>query len=214
MAQQIVIVGNGEVDEKAARAIDAADFVVRFNDCRNFGAAGRRTDAVAVCNTGRPARAMTMDDSWRMHPAVVAAREIWSVRDPQKFAALRQPLQQSHPELDDFCDDHTPAFEAIARASQKRHVVIPASVHEACETALSAFESGAHVCPSSGMMVIFDLMERVDAADATIRLAGFDHAGWHGHPFAAERRFVDFHVAAGRLARLATSDLSLSPSGV
>ena len=51
-ARQIMIVGNGAVDEGAAPLIDAADMVIRFNGSRNFGAAGTRTDVVAVCNTG------------------------------------------------------------------------------------------------------------------------------------------------------------------
>ena len=35
-ARQIMIVGNGAVDEGAAPLIDAADMVIRFNGSRNF----------------------------------------------------------------------------------------------------------------------------------------------------------------------------------
>ena len=60
-ARQIMIVGNGAVDEGAAPLIDAADMVIRFNGSRNFGAAGRKSDVIAVCNTGRPGAAMLAD---------------------------------------------------------------------------------------------------------------------------------------------------------
>ena len=52
MGRRIVIVGNGEIGDGLAEAIDAADLVMRFNDCRSVGPGGERTDIVAVCNTG------------------------------------------------------------------------------------------------------------------------------------------------------------------
>ena len=61
---------------------------------------------------------------WRANPSVQAASEIWSVRDPSKFAAMRAPLALSHPELDDFCDDYTAGYEAFAVETGKRHVII------------------------------------------------------------------------------------------
>ncbi len=63
--RRIMIVGNGEIAEGAATEIDAADLVVRFNDCRSIETGGSRTDVVAVCNTGRPARAMLGSAEWR-----------------------------------------------------------------------------------------------------------------------------------------------------
>ncbi|MDC9810928.1 Urease operon accessory protein [Rhizobium binxianense] len=206
-----MIVGNGEIGEGAAGVIDAADFVIRFNDCRSYGAGGRRTDAVAVCNTGRPAKAMLGSEQWRTHPAVVSAAEIWSVRDPEKFAALRAPLAVSHPELDDFCDDYTNAFGTFCSDTGKTYVVIDKSVHEAVDAALSAFAPSPYVVPSSGMIVIGEVMEK--SADAEVTLAGFGHVGWEWHPFAAERQLVDTYIAAGRLKRLGGKTLASSSQG-
>ncbi|MFT4180942.1 MAG: Urease operon accessory protein [Rhizobium sp.] len=206
-----MIVGNGEMAEGAASEIDAADIVVRFNDCRSFGAGGSRTDIVAVCNTGRPARAMIGSGEWRSSEPVAAASEIWSVRDPAKFAALRAPLALSHPELDDFCDDYTDQFTAFCRATGKRHVVIDQSVHERIDEALSAHEPGSYVVPSSGLVVIGALM--LLYPDDDIAITGFSHTGWDGHPFAAEKRLVDFYVSLGRLRRVAGKPPILSSQG-
>jgi hypothetical protein len=194
----IMIVGNGEIAEGASDMIDAADFVVRFNECGSFGAGGRRTDVVAVCNTGRPAKSMLSSPEWRNKEAVRTAREIWSVRDPRKFAALRAPLALSHPELDDFCDDYTDEFAAFAAGTGKRHVIIDAAIHDAVDAELQPYHPGPYVVPSSGLVVIAEVM----AAHPDIVLAGFGHAGWDGHPFAAEKRLVDAYVAAGRLRRV------------
>ena len=207
----IMIVGNGEIAEGVAEEIDAADLIVRFNDCRSMGAGGSRTDVVAVCNTGRPARAMLGSAEWRKSPAVASASEIWSVRDPKKFAALRAPLALSHPELGDFCDDYTDQFTAFCNATGKRHVVIDESVHEGIDTALAVYEPGSYVVPSSGMVVIADVLLRYPGDD--IALTGFSHTGWDEHPFAAEKRLVDSYISLGRLRRLADTNLISASQG-
>lgn len=205
----VMIVGNGEIAAGAAAMIDAADKVIRFNDCRSMGAGGSRTDVVAVCNTGRPARAMLGSAEWRKSPAVASASEIWSVRDPVKFAALRGPLSLSHPELDDFCDDYTDQFTAFCQATGKRHVVIGQSIHEGVDLALAVHEPGSYVVPSSGMIVIAEVLAH--HPDDDIAITGFSHTGWDEHPFAAEKRLVDSYVSSGRLRRLAdTNPISAS----
>ena len=195
----IVIVGNGEVPAEAAARIDAADLVVRFNDCRSAAERGR-TDVVAVCNTGRPARAMLASPQWRNLAAVRAAAQIWSVRDPEKFVQMRAPLAISHPELDDFCDDYTKGFADFAELAGKDHIIIGRQVHEAVDAALDAYAPPAYVVPSSGMVVIAHVLTAF--AGAEVAIAGFGHQGWEWHPFAAEKRLVDSYVASGRLSRL------------
>ncbi|MBY3445062.1 glycosyltransferase family 29 protein [Rhizobium laguerreae] len=206
-----MIVGNGEVGDGISGIIDAADFVIRFNDCRSYGTGGSRTDAVAVCNTGRPAKAMLGSREWRAHPGVVSAGEIWSVRDPEKFAAMRAPLAVSHPELDDFCDDYTAEFSAFCAGTGKTHVVIGKSIHDAVDAAISAFSPAPYVVPSSGMIVIAQVLNTYAEAEAT--LAGFGHVGWEWHPFSAERQLVDSYIAAGRLKRLGGETLVSSSQG-
>ncbi|MCB4769725.1 Urease operon accessory protein [Ancylobacter sp. Lp-2] len=200
MCGGILLVGNGSVDPLALSRLDDFDLVVRFNDCRNFASAPGRTDVVAVCNTGRPARQMSAATAWRRHPAVVAAREIWSVRPPRLFAAARPRIVADHPELADLCDDYTAAFVAFCRATGKRHLTVDEEVHRAAATALAPLAPDSYVTPSSGLIVIEHLLRRRRAA--RIVLAGFDHAGWSGHPFAAEARLVDSYVRQGLMSRL------------
>ncbi|MGL3607239.1 Urease operon accessory protein [Rhizobium sp. G187] len=203
-ARRIMIVGNGDVRAEAAAVIDAGDLVIRFNGSRNFGPAGKRTDVVAVCNTGRPGAQMLADPQWRDSEAVSAAREIWSIRDPEKFARLQPVLAVSHPELDDFCDDYTIGFAQFAAARDKQHRVIPGAVHEALDAALSTYRPAPYVVPSSGMLVIQALLSDPKFDDALLVLAGFGHGGWEWHPFDAERQFADHLVQSGRLVRLDT----------
>jgi hypothetical protein len=206
-----MIVGNGAVPDGSASTIDAADLVIRFNDCRSVGRGGVKTDIVAVCNTGRPALSMLGGGRWKTSEAVRQTREIWSVRSGVKFAAMRAALAQSHPDLDDFCDDYTVGFESFARATGRKHRVIATETHERLDRDLAVFEPSRYVAPSSGLVVIADVLSSYASAGDDIVLAGFGHSGWEWHPFAAERRYVDGLAAQGRLRRLpqsSSSDLS------
>lgn len=197
---QVMIVGNGEIDPRYATTIETADLIVRFNDCRSSTSSGLRTDVVAVCNTGRPAKIMLESNAWRSHPAVMKAKEIWCVRDPRKFAALRPVLAVQHPELDDFCDDGTPEFQAFCGATGKKCIVIDERIHDWVDDALHLYHPSPYVVPSSGMIVIASVLDQFPGARITI--VGFGHEGWELHPFAAEKRLVEDYVSLGKLRRL------------
>lgn len=204
MTRTIMIVGNGDIEQRVAQRIDGADMVIRFNGARNFDHAGSRTDVVAVCNTGRPAKAMVQNAEWRDSVPVQDCRAIWSVRDPQKFQQIKPNVLADFPELTDFFDDYTEAFGAFARERNKDHVVLPAALHDAVDTELAAFRPAPYVVPSSGLMVMAHVLNDPAYAGDDIAFAGFSHQGWEGHPFEAERQWVNTYVTAGRLTRLDT----------
>jgi hypothetical protein len=208
-----MVVGNGEVPEGAAATIDAADLVIRFNDCRSAGRGGTRTDVVAVCNTGRPALSMLGGGRWKTSEPVRQARELWSVRSGAKFAAMRAALAKNHPDLGDFCDDYSTGFESFAQATGRQHRVVPEGTHERLERDLARFAPAPYVAPSSGLVVIAEVLASVASAGDDIVLAGFGHSGWEWHPFAAERRYVDAIAAEGRLRRLKPLPSSDLPQG-
>ena len=201
VSRRIAIVGNGDIPQGVAERIDAADLVIRFNDCRSAGRGGEKTDVVAVCNTGRPALAM-LGGGWASLAAVRPAGAIWCARAPETFAAMRAALALSHPDLDDFCDDHTLGFETFARHTGRDLRIVPAGVHARLDAALSAFAPAPYVVPSTGLVIIADVLENFSGAGDAVLLAGFGHQGWPWHPFAAERLWVEARVAEGRLLRL------------
>ena len=197
-----MIVGNGPVPEGAAFVVDAADLVIRFNDCRSCGAGGEKTDIVAVCNTGRPALAMLAGGRWKADAAIRQAGEFWCVRSAEKFRELRPEIERRHPDLDDLCDDYTDGFRAFATATGRSFHTVLASTHESVDAELKSFDPGDYVVPSSGLIVIADVLSRWCGPADRVVLAGFGHVGWEWHPFAAERRYVDALVATGCLERL------------
>lgn len=212
-SRTIMIVGNGPVPDGAAAVIDSADLVIRFNDCRSCGAGGEKTDIVAVCNTGRPALAMLGGGAWKTNAAVRQARAIWCVRDGGKFQTLREQLAVTHPDLDDLCDDYTDGFRAFAQATGRTFHTVPASTHERVDAGLKQFDAGTYVVPSSGLIAIAEVLEHWPRPGDRVVLAGFGHAGWEWHPFAAERRYVDDLISKGRLLRLDQTNLPAFAQG-
>lgn len=213
VGRTIMIVGNGPVPEGAATVIDAADLVIRFNDCRSCGAGGWKMDIVAVCNTGRPALAMLGGGQWKTNAAVRQASQIWCVRDAGKFETLRPRLAVTHPDLDDLCDDYTDGFRAFAKATGRAFHAVPASTHESVEAGLQRFDAGTYVVPSSGLIAIAEVLAHWRRPGDRVVLAGFGHAGWEWHPFAAERRYVDDLISKGRLLRLDQNFISAFAQG-
>ena len=213
VSRTIMIVGNGPVPQGAAPVIDAADLVIRFNDCRSCGAGGEKTDIVAVCNTGRPALAMLGGGAWKTHAAVRRARELWCVRFAERFRELRAEIEKRHPDLDDLCDDYTDGFRAFAAATGRRFHTVLASTHESVDAELKSFGPDDYVVPSSGLIVIADVLSHWCGPADRVVLAGFGHVGWEWHPFAAERRYVDALISKGLLTRLDQNYLSAFAQG-
>jgi hypothetical protein len=204
MARMIMIVGNGDIAQEVAPVIDGADMVIRFNGARNFETAGNRTDVVAVCNTGRPAKAMLSDTAWCESVPVRDCSAIWSVRDPQKFMEIKPDILENFPDLTDFFDDYTEDFERFSAHRGKAHVVFSAQTHDGVEKEIKAYQPERYVVPSSGIMVMAHVLNDPAFADDEIAFTGFSHQGWNGHPFEAERQLVNAYVASGRLTRLGT----------
>lgn len=202
MARNIVIVGNGSFADADARAIDSCDLVIRFNDCRSVGDGGKRTDVVAVCNTGRPAAEMIGQPTWRNNSAVKNAGKVLCVREGSKFAELKQPLATQYPSLDDFCDDYTEDFASFALESGKSFAVIPGRFHDLTDMELRALTPDRYIVPSSGLITIAYVIGEIAGPDDTVLLAGFSHRGWNGHPFDAERKLVERLIDQGHVRRL------------
>ncbi|WP_167304509.1 Urease operon accessory protein [Agrobacterium fabrum] len=213
MGRRIMIVGNGELPPGVAGFIDLSDIVIRFNDCRSLGAGGRRTDVVAVCNTGRPGHEMTQGRDWRESDGVRQAFALWSVRDPAKFSEMEPGIRARWPELTDFCVDYTAGFAAIAAETSKSHIVIPRDVHERLDKALAAHAPAPYVCPSTGLIAIAHVLESVSGDGDEVAIAGFSHQGWSGHPFAAEQQLVDTLSNEGRLARISPTSIFSASQG-
>ena len=119
---------------------------------------------------------------------------------------MRPDILRRHPELDDFCDDYTEGFANYARQNGKDFHIVPAATHEALDRTLGSFGPEPYVVPSTGAVAIAEFLTHYRKADDQIFLAGFGHQGWDGHPWAAEKAWIDDLIHCGVLARLSTDN--------
>lgn len=187
--QSIAIVGNAPgMSDRAAR-IDAADWVVRFNNPAGFGGpSGRRITHLALVNHGGQMREWLEDPSFVARACVRDARTIL-FPFPRKAA----PLAANDEDGRDWTD------EAIARLAPHDTPVeiLPPEVHRAA-AALLPGQGGTRPAPSTGLLVALHLVFRFGGRTA-IDVYGFGFEGWEAHDWARERRWFHAMHAEGML---------------
>ncbi len=185
----LAIVGNAPGIGAAAGVIDAADYVVRFNNAAGFGdLTGSRVTHLALVNRGGQMREWLEDRDFLKRPVVQAA---------QAFI-LPFPLlaaEENGPEP--ICWTR----EALARLrpSGRPIHILPQSLHDRARRLLAPHTRGCPN-PSTGFLVTLALLlDRACHADP-VRAYGFGFDGWPGHPWAAERAWFADVQGAGRLS--------------
>ena len=178
----IALVGNAPVSPQLAREIDAHEQVIRFNRCLNFGDAGTKTDVLVLCNTGGSAKAFVDYPAWLNWDAIRAAGEVWF---------------PSHPETLPPCEDrdaHNFNFgpQLAGMLDGKPWQYLPADLQRLRWKALDPFKPEKGKQPSTGLTVMVYLgSTRRILNRLRVSLYGFSHEGWEGHPWAAEKAYVD-----------------------
>ncbi len=188
--RRIAIVGNAPELGDCGAAIDAADWVVRFNNAAGFGTrAGRRVTHLALVNHGGQMREWLDDPGFLDRPAVRAAETFCFL-----FPASRpRPApERGRARLDRRGGGAAPP------ARPARHA-LPVAVHREA-AALIHTPGGPTPPPSTGFLVSLHLLRRYGGM-VEIDVHGFGFAGWDGHDWARERRWFEA-MAAGGLLRL------------
>ncbi|WP_294645654.1 glycosyltransferase family 29 protein [uncultured Aureimonas sp.] len=195
--RRIAIVGNAPELGDCGAAIDAADWVVRFNNAAGFRAcAGRRVTHLALVNHGGQMREWLEDPRFLDRPAVRAA-ETFLFPFPRKPASVRPENEDGR----DWTDEAKARLGPLGRPI----TLLPATVHREA-AALIHTPGGAPPPPSTGFLVSLHLLRRYGGM-VEIDVYGFGFAGWDGHDWARERRWFEAMAAGGllRLHPLATS---------
>ena len=183
----LAIVGNAP-ETGAAKAIDAAACVVRFNNAAGFGGrTGSRVTHLALVNRGGQMREWLQDRSFLDRPVVRAAQAFIL-----PFPML--PAAQNGPEP--IC--WTREALALLRPSGRPIHILPEALHDRARHLLGPRTRG-RPNPSTGFLVTLALMLGRAADADPARAYGFGFDGWPGHPWAAERAWFAEAHAAGRL---------------
>ncbi|KQQ25333.1 hypothetical protein ASF53_21865 [Methylobacterium sp. Leaf123] len=187
-AASLAIVGNAPEIGAAARGIDEADCVVRFNNAAGFGGrTGGRVTHLALVNRGGQMREWLADPHFLERPVIRAAQAFIL-----PFPML--PAEANGPEP--IC--WTREALALLRPTGRPIHILSEDLHDQARGVLAPRTDG-RPNPSTGFLVTFALLnDRPRNADPA-QAYGFGFDGWPGHPWAAERAWFAEAQAAGRL---------------
>ena len=191
MSGSVVLVGNAPDPADRAALVDGASHVVRFNDAFGFGSStGRRLDDLFLVNCGGQMREWLNDPGFERRPQVAAARRI--------MLPLAPGDRPPEPTDDPFADHLNHADEAVRRlSSADREVrIVPRADYESTCAALGIAPDGDRA-PSTGFLALQHY--RRTMPQRRIELVGFGFAGWDGHAWDAERRWVEERLNPERL---------------
>ncbi len=172
----VALVGNGPIGRAAAGEIDGHDLVVRINRAPLCGAAGERTDVLAMLP---PVHLTSIAErSQPINPrALEGAREFWFACEGSETetAAARR-----------LAGDWPVRWLGLTFAGLARD-------------RLRAHQPEGKLTPSTGLILIFALLALMPEAE--IVLFGFSHAGSTRHLWSGERRVVEDLIGEGRVSR-------------
>lgn len=201
----IAIVGNAPLASDCSGAIDAADFVVRFNMCNNYGSGGgTRTDALVFSNTGKTGRRFA-------DPAVLAriggfpgADQIWLTRNRAIYDARKARYCRLHLSRRLANTDFAP--QILAQTGAKQVVIFGAGIETGLDAKLKDLGAPAHTMPSAGMLAIEYVLQTMAAPETPVMLYGFTHRGIAEHHWESEKLLTEAYIRAGRLCRAPQGD--------
>ncbi len=174
--ESLAIVGNAPEIGDHARAIDAADGIVRFNNAPGYGGrAGSRVTCLALVNRGGQPREWLAEAGFHERPVV---------RDALGYLL---PFPELPPGEDDPHERVCWTGPLRARLAGRPISTLSAALHARARRLLAPRTDGTPN-PSTGFLVTLAILDDRSEALPTIDVYGFGFSGWAGHPWEAERR--------------------------
>ncbi|MGU3400591.1 hypothetical protein ACLBWS_12750 [Brucellaceae bacterium D45D] len=203
MKKQLVIVGNAPLPRPLAEEINAADYVVRFNEPQTpTEQIGTRTDLLILATTNKPMQLRLQETGFLKNPIFLAAKEIMLAYHPSIISAYH-PKPNILSRLKGRRADWTvETINVLGRAGKEIRVMPPQFYLDGCrELGLSEQDMGKTI-PSTGFLGIRYLLEKYPAESWDIQFCGFTWQGWKRHAWTSEKDWVQSQVAAGRMSEL------------
>ena len=185
--KQLFVIGNGPIGEDIGAPVDAADFVVRFNEPKaSIGMSGTRTDWLFIANAGKPMQRRLTNPAYFNSPIVTAALRVFLVYHPdiiRKYHPKPNLLSRMKGRRADWT---VPALEMYGRAGKEVTILPPSFYEDGCKVLGIPPGEMKSIFPSTGFFGIRYVLGKFCTQDWCINICGFTWEGWKRHAWGDE----------------------------
>ncbi|WP_374846200.1 glycosyltransferase family 29 protein [Brucella ciceri] len=203
MKKTLIIVGNAPLPRDLSAEVDAADFVVRFNEPKqSIGMSGTRTDLLMLATSSKPMQRRLRDPGFVQTPTFKAAKEVMLAYHPsiiRKYHPRPNFLSRLKGRRGDWTMQ---TVEVVGSAGKEIRIMPPQFYLAGCKELGVTEENISKVFPSTGFFGIWYMLEKCPQESWDVKICGFTWEGWKRHTWGDERSWVEQKVESGRISLL------------
>jgi hypothetical protein len=203
MKKTLVIVGNGPLPRDLSREIDAADYVLRFNNPpKSSEVSGSKTDLLMLATSTKQTQQWLMDPIFLDSAFLRNTEEILFPVHPsiiRRFHHRPNFLSRLKGRRADWTKD---AFEILSVTGKAIRVMKPDHYFEACAELGIPEEKMKQLFPSTGFLGIWYVLRNFAQTEWQVQICGFSWEGWKRHDWSAERHWVEGKISLCRIEML------------
>ncbi|WP_121994825.1 glycosyltransferase family 29 protein [Brucella intermedia] len=201
MKKTLIIVGNAPLPRDLSAEVDAADFVVRFNEPKqSIGMSGTRTDLLMLATSSKPMQRRLRDPGFVQTPTFKAAKEVMLAYHPsiiRKYHPRPNFLSRLKGRRSDWTMQ---TIEVVGSAGKEIRIMPPQFYLAGCKELGVTEENISKVFPSTGFFGIWYMLEKCPQESWDVKICGFTWEGWKRHTWGDERSWVEQKVKSGRIS--------------
>lgn len=201
MKKTLIIVGNAPLPRDLSAEVDAADFVLRFNEPKqSIGMSGTRTDILMLATSSKPMQRRLRDPGFVQTPTFKAAKEVMLAYHPsiiRKYHPRPNFLSRLKGRRGDWTMQ---TIEVVGSAGKEIRIMPPQFYLAGCKELGVTEENISKVFPSTGFFGIWYMLEKCPQESWDVKICGFTWEGWKRHTWGDERSWVEQKVKSGRIS--------------
>jgi len=201
MKKALVIVGNAPLQRDLSAEVDAADFVVRFNEPKqSIGMSGTRTDLLMLATSSKPMQRRLRDPGFVQTPTFKAAKEVMLAYHPsiiRKYHPRPNFLSRLKGRRGDWTMQ---TIEIIGSAGKEIRIMPPQFYLAGCKELGITEENMSKIFPSTGFFGIWYMLKKCPQESWNVKICGFTWEGWKRHTWGDELNWVEQKVQSGRIS--------------
>ncbi|ABS13148.1 MULTISPECIES: glycosyltransferase family 29 protein [Brucella/Ochrobactrum group] len=201
MKKTLIIVGNAPLPRDLSAEVDAADFVVRFNEPKkSIGMSGTRTDLLMLATSSKPMQRRLRDPGFVQTPTFKAAKEVMLAYHPsiiRKYHPGPNFLSRLKGRRGDWTMQ---TIEVVGSAGKEIRIMPPQFYLAGCKELGVTDENISKAFPSTGFFGIWYMLGKCPEESWDVKICGFTWEGWKRHTWGDERSWVEQKVKSGRIS--------------